>query len=328
MLKWILRFFYIMIIMIATVYVYGSANYSRLEAYYATYMNDYVDEESVYLEGINTLMNIDYHQEIPSYTFTGTSDTHEFTLSVYAIGVTLDDTLYDGMMIFVNDIMIIENGTLVDNPKLKIEVTLSDDTYLVGEEKTNVATVLHDPEKPFPYSYVPGLFLLFADNYLLLPQAEGSTEPLHYATIESISLAYSNGTTDEDGALVYDDTLLFLGTKVEVADAAYNKLSNLNIENHLLQLSENFQGEQPSENELSTFGLNTTRGDLSEFNGEIIRTMAIYGIIVLALTYVLFFHKFVMDKVRMRRIDMSNDKKPKVEDAIFKDIEYPKEDGK
>ncbi len=328
MLKWVLRFFYLMIIMVATVYVYGSANYSRLEAYYAEYMNDYVDDEATYLEGINTLMNIDYHQESPAYTYVATSDTHKFTLSIFAIGVTLDDTLYDGMMIFVNDVDITEDGTPVQNPKLKIEVTLSDDTYLSGEEKVNTATVLHDPEKPFPYSYVPALFLLYADNYLLIPQVEGSTDPLSYATVEQISIAYSNGETDEDGALVYNDTLLFIGAGSELADAAYNKKSDLIIDNTTLQLSENFAGDQPTEVEMTTFGLNANRGDLTEFNGVIFRTMAIYVLIVLALTYVLFFHKMVMDKVRSKRMGEANQNKPKVEEAIFKDIEYPKEDGK
>jgi hypothetical protein len=317
-----------MIIMVATVYVYGSANYSRLEAYYAKYMNDYVDDEAAYLEGINTLMNIDYHQETPAYTYIATSETHTFTLSIYAIGVTLDDQLYDGMMIFVNDIDITEAGTPVENPKLKIEVTLSDDTYLSGEEKVNTATVLHDPDKPFPYSYVPALFLLYADNYLLIPEEEGSTEEPSYATIEQITLAYSNGETDEDGALVYNDTLLFIGADMELADAAYNKLSDMSIDNTTLQLSANFSGDHPSEAEMITFGLNATRGDLGEFNLVIVRTMAIYVLIVLALTYVLFFHKMVMDKVRSKRLDTTNSSKPKVEEAIFKDIEYPKEDGK
>ena len=82
MLKWILRFFYIMIVSVATLYVYGSANYGRLEAYYEAYMADEIDNDDVYLTGINTLMNLAYYKQDPVYSYTSASDTHNLKLSV------------------------------------------------------------------------------------------------------------------------------------------------------------------------------------------------------------------------------------------------------
>lgn len=323
MLKWLVRFLYIMIISIATVYVYGSANYSRLEAYYSAYMQDSLDDTDTYLKGINTLMGIDYYKEISSMSYTSDDDQFALTLGVYAIGATFNETLYDGVMIFVNDVVITQGGERLVDPILKLSVTLSEPTYKSGDTFIDVATVIFDPTKEFPYSYVPAVFLLKADNYLKVIDSE------IVAMIERLSVAYSDGTTDDDG-IVYSDTLLFMGASEVIADAAHIKISDFDVATDSYSLSELFAGTQPTETEIASLGLVTTRGDLAEFNGLIWRTMIIYALIVLALTYVLFFHKFVMEKIAEKRsiAPASGDKKIINAEPIFKDVDPTKEDGK
>lgn len=324
MLKWILRFFYIMIISVATLYVYGSANYGRLEEYYAKYMADEIDNDAVYLKGINTLMNLEYYQETPIYTFVSDSDTHHIKVSVYAIGILNEDVYYDGMMIFVNQLEIYEDSELIENPIIKITAHLSDKTYKFDDELTDAPFVVFDSTKEFPYSYAPTLFLVYAQDYLLIPETE------NYSTIDRISVAYSNGERGEDGQYVYDPTLLFVAASEEVSEAAYNKATNLVLDEASFSLTKTF-GEDLSSEEIATLNLVTERGSLDEFNGVIVKTMLVYGLIVILLTYVLFFHKFVVEKIRNKR-DANRPviaKEPgKEQEAIFQDIEYKEENKK
>ncbi len=324
MLKWILRFFYIMIISVATLYVYGSANYGRLEEYYAKYMADEIDNDAVYLKGINTLMNLEYHQENAIYTSPESTDTEHIKVSVYAIGIKNDGKYYDGMMVFVNELEIYEDGKLVENPIIKITADLSDKTYKFNDELTDTPYVVYDSTKAFPYSYAPTLFLVYAEDYLLIPDTE------NYATVNRISVSYSNGEINEEGQYVFNPTLLFAGANEEVSEAAYNKAINLNLNESSFRLTETF-GDELSLDEIETLNLNTERGSLKEFNGVIVKTMLIYGLIVLALTYVLFFHKFVMAKIRNKRESSQTvvQKEPgKEQVAIFQDIDYSEEDKK
>jgi len=324
MLKWLVRFLYIMIISIATVYVYGSANYSRLEAYYTEYMQEALDDTDTYLEGINTLMGIDYYREISSVSYTSLDDQYQMTLGIYAIGATFNDTLYDGVMIFVNDVVITENGEIISDPILKLSVKLSEPTYKSGETFTDVATVVFDPTKEFPYSYVPAVFLLKADNYLKIVDSDV------IATLDRLTIAYSIGETDESGAYEYNETLLFAGADELISDAAHIKIDDFMITTESFSISALLEGDQPTEAEITTLGLVTARGDLKEFNGLIWRTMIIYALVVIALTYVLFFNKYVMEKIKEKRASKDPMGPKKIIDAepIFKDIDHSKEDGK
>ncbi|MDY0295629.1 MAG: hypothetical protein RBQ71_07485 [Acholeplasmataceae bacterium] len=322
MLKWILRFFYIMIISVATLYVYGSANYGRLEAYYAKYMAEQIDNDQLYLEGINTLMNLEYHQETPVYTYVSESDTHFVKLSVYPIGISNEGTYYDGVMIFINQLAIYDDGVLVEKPILKITAHLSDATYKLNDELIDNPSVVFDSTKEFPYSYAPTLFLVYADDYLKIPETET------FATIDMITVEYSTGARGEDGQYAYDTTMLLIATDSEAPEAAYNKATDMVLNESSFRLTESF-GDDLSAEEIETLGLNVTKGSLKEFNGVIVKTMSIYGLIVIALTYIIFFHKFVVEKIRAKRLDKQQEMKEpgKEQEAIFQDIEYD-EDGK
>lgn len=324
MLKWLVRFLYIMIISVATVYVYGSANYSRLEAYYAEYMQESLDDTEVYLKGINTLMGIDYYKEISSTSYASIDDQYKMTLGIYAIGATFNDTLYDGVMIFINHVVITKDGTPLANPILKLTATLSEETYKSGDGFTDTATVIFDPSKEFPYSYVPAVFLLKADNYLKIIDSDV------IADILRLTVSYSDGSTNDAGELIYSETLLFAGSDILIPDAAHLKSDTFQITQDMFSISDLLEGNKPTADEIETLALITDRGDLKEFNGLIWRTMIIYALIVLALTYVLFFHKFVMERIQSKRQSNLPRTQKNTADAepIFKDEVIDPKDGK
>ncbi|MDI6452961.1 hypothetical protein [Peloplasma aerotolerans] len=327
MFKWVIRFLYIMIISIATIYVYGSANYSRLEAYYADHMADSIDDTTTYLEGINTIMGLDYFSSNPIYQFKQDSGDYQFTLGIYAIGVTLENQLYDGLMVFVNNVRIVENNEVIEHPKLKIVVALDQSTYKSGDDRLNTATVLFDSEKVFPYSYVPAVFLLDADGYLQR-QVENSEEIIQ-AHISQISIAYSNGTKNDTGALVYNDSLLFVSSMEPYGEAAFVKTTDLAIDTNEYRLSTQFEGSQPTDAELATFNLNTNRGNLGDYNNLIWRTMAIYILITGVITYFLFFHKGVRERKQAKRyLQKDGETRTVTAQPIFKDTEENEKDRK
>lgn len=322
MLKWVLRFFYLMIISVATVYVYGSANYSRLEAFYSDHMADELNNPEAYLVGINTIMGLDYHTEDPVYAFESNEGDYQFKLGIYPIAVTLNDELIDGLMVYVYDVVITKNETLIEFPKIRVTVKLDEATYKIGEEFSDTATIVFDPEKSFPYSYVPNVFLLYSENYLKIDGED------RYANITDLRISYSDGTLTDENNLVFEETLLFIGGSTLSSDAAHHKSDQLMIDPLDYQLSLQFDNGL-DETAIETFGLVTASGNLSDYNGLIWRTMLIYGGIVVALTYVLFFHKYVMIKVRAKKELQNGDKaKDKSSEAIFKDIEYTEKDGK
>ena len=324
MLKWFLRITYIMILSIATMYVFGSSNYSRLTDYYEKYMMDYINDTEVYLEGINTVMNLDYHKEIiTAKTYTSQDEKMTLTLNFYAIGATVDKKLYDGLMIFVNNVRIENEDGVLINPILKIEVLLSDETYKSETGKSNIAVVEYNPTQKFPFSYVPIIFLLNAENYLLI---DDDSDIDAYATIESISISY--GVMDADGIVNYDPTLLFIGSDTILEDPAYIKANDFQIDESLFDLKSLFAGDRPTDQEIESLGLITTRGSLTEFNYIIWKNMAIFGVVVIALTYVLFFHKIVWQKIQERKqVDKPVVIKQKP-DQIFNDVDDKQKDGK
>jgi hypothetical protein len=321
MLKWILRILYIMILSVATMYVFGSSNYSRLTLYYEKYMEDHLNDSAVYLEGINTIMNLDYHKEIMApKTYTSADGKKELTLNFYAIGATLDKEFYDGLMIFVNNIKIETDDGLIEKPILKIEVLLSGKSYDTPEGKSEIATIEYNPTKEFPYSYVPIVFLLKADKYLLIPSTD--TTPVTYATVEAIFISY--GVLGDDGKINYDQTLLFSGSNTILEDPSYIKADDFIIDEASYSLSEQFEGSRPTSEEIEQFGLITARGDLREFNGVVWKNMIIFTLVATALTYVLFFHKIFWEKIRERKQANQPVVVTNKRDAIFVDVEEKK----
>ena len=321
MLKWVVRILYIMILSIATMYIFGSSNYDRLTKYYEAYMEEHLNNPDVYLKGINTIMNLDYHQKLQEpVTYQSADGKHRLTMHVYAIGATVDKQLKDGLMIYFNNIHIETASGKIENPVIKIDVTLSDETYLTRDGKSSLATIIFDPNKDFPYSYVPIAFFLKANDYLYNEATKT------YAEIVKIAVSYSTGVTDDKGNYLFDETYLFLGANELLAEAAYLKDDHLVFDPERYSLSALFENERPSQEEIIRFNLVTESGNLNEFNGIIWRNMILFSLIATAITYVLFFHKIFWQKIREKKETTGVVASVKSE-SIFKDewdgIQFP-----
>ncbi|MCD4827359.1 MAG: hypothetical protein K8Q99_06240 [Acholeplasmataceae bacterium] len=328
MMKWIGRSIYALAIVFISVIVYRYAYTAKLQEYYDAEIRDYIDDDETLLKGLNTLLTIDYYRESPIlYQYTSESGDYQFNLTAYAIGITYGDVSYDGMMFVVNNIAIIEDGELLVDPVLKITVTLSDNTLLVEEEFSTIGSVYYDPLLPFSIYNVPALFLFDAENYLLIPN-EDEDAPETYATVENITLEYSNGEANDDDQYIFNEVPLFVGSKVEYRDAAFLKDSTFNIDQDLYQLQDDFGTDGLTEDDLSTYNLINEQDDLTPYNGAIWRIMVLYVLLIVVITYFLFFHKMVMGRIQYKKRLASKQADVKNPEVIFKDEDIDTKDEK
>ena len=318
MLKWILRFFYVVIMMIAAMFVYASSNFERVEKHYEVVMRDNINNTDEFFIGINTVNGLDYIQQAPGYQFVSTHETHKITVSLHAIGATIDGKKLDGVMVFFNQFDIQENDSTLEEIVFEIKADLSDKTYKgSGSELTDQAVTYFSTTGKLRNSWLPVLFLLYTDNFLLIPNSD------NFATIEGIHINYSNGEKNDDGQLIFKP--LYSGHPDTPSSLAYNQDDNFIYNQETYQLSKVY-GPELTNDEIETLGLITERASLRPYTGIIIKNMAIFFVVFFALTYVLFFHKRVMELRRAKTSQgTSSDKKPVVQEAIFKDIE-PKDE--
>lgn len=323
MLKWVGRMLYVMVISLLSLQIYSYAYYSKLQEYYTENVSEYVNDETVYLNGINTLMGIDYYRESPPlYEYINNDGDYQINVRAYGVGIVSNKTYYDGFMIYVNNVNIVENGYPIDDPIIKITVELDENTLLVDEELTNTGSIFFDPSQPFAYYNVPVLFLFDADDYLKIPDTD------ILANLIRIEVSYSDGSIDENKDFVYNDSPLFLATTVPTDESAFNKDGALVINVDDYRLRAQFADNVPTESEILTYNLNTDHGDLRPYNWVIWRTMGIYVLIVALITYLLFFHKAVRERYKTRNYGIRKNGTQVVDaEPIFKDIEYKDKDN-
>jgi hypothetical protein len=324
MLKWVGRILYIIIISLLSLQIYSYAYYSKLQEYYTDNVEEHLNDNEVYLNGINTLMGIDYYRETPVlYSFSNTTGDFQFSVNVYAVGVNAKDVYYDGLMIFVNNVSITKESTVIEDPILKISVELDQATLLVDEELSDTGSIYFDPSQPFAYYNVPVLFLFDADDYLKVPDEDA------FAVINRILVEYSDGEKDEDNALIFDDSALFIASKEAISDAAYHKDTAFDINVEDYKLRDDFADQVPTDAEIIAFGLNADHGDLNAYNWTVWKIMLIYIALVIVVTYLLFFHKMVREHFKTKNyIPRSNTGNTVTAEPIFKDPDINQKDGR
>ena len=324
MLKWFGRALYVMVITLLSLQVYSYSYYSKLQEYYTDVVADNVDDDAIFLKGINTLMGIDYYRESPVlYEYIKDDGDFQLSVRVYAVGIMSDKSYYDGYMIFVNDVVIVEDGVTLVDPVIEIAVELDQATLLVNEVMTDSGSITYDSQQAFAYYNVPVLFLFDAESYLKIPDEDA------FSNLTRIEVSYSNRTVDEDDYYVFNESPLFIAASTPISESAYNKDSNLIIDPNVYRLRDQFADDVPSDAEITSFNLVTERDDLSDYNGVIWRTMAIYFVIVIGITYLLFFHKKVREHYKTRNYGIKTDgSNTGNAESIFKDAEYTDKDGK
>lgn len=323
MMKWIGRSIYVLAIAFISVIVYRIAYTAKLQEYYEAEIKDNMDDDEILLKGLNTLLTIDYYREAPLlYQYISNEGNYQFNLSAYAIGISYGDQAYDGLMFVLNNVQITENDEIIDNPIIKMSVSLSHQTLLVNEAFTNYGSIYYDPVLPFSIYNVPALFLFDAENYLLVPNDDENAEKV-YATIESITLEYSNGLTNDKNDYVFDEVPMFVGSKTEYRDAVHDdhKDSTFGIDPTLYQLKDNFGSDGLTSEDIETLNLVTDQDDLTPYNGAVWRIMIIYVLVVLMLTYFLFFHKYVRIRMQRNQTIIAKEKQALENKSLFKDVD-------
>ena len=342
-LKWVGRFVYIILVMFSALYIIQIGYISRNNAYYVNEVMDHWNERDTYLEGVSTLQYLDYYQKDPFYTYNtkdhgGVVGETNFELSIHAVGITYNDIFYDGFLVFINNVEIYENGSLVEDPILKLTANLSDATILIDDTYENQGSVVFDPQSESYYGNTPALMLFDITGNLINDNGtEDDTSDDILATLAKITIDYSNRSTNEEaGTYIFNSDVtggspLFVGANGTVNDGAIYTATDLVVEASDYQLSNQFVGEEFSDTDVQTLGLNDQHGDVSDYNGEIWRIMVFYILAVAVITYFLFFHKIVRAKyLDKKAASQTNSNVVEAEvEPIFKDAPAEdNEDGK
>lgn len=301
MIKWLGRTVYIIIILLLTLQIYFFAFQSKLQQFYEEHMASYVDDNDAYLVGMNTLADIDYYQKTPIYSFTSDNPDYQFEINVHAIGalVTNQDNKQvraDGLLVYINKVSI----RTIETPIIRLTLTLDQNSIIVRDSNgdntlTNKIQMEYNPKVEFPRSNIPILFLVKTEGSLVVPETG------ILSNIKVLKAEISDGVTDRDDQLIYDPKALFIASDEIVPEGAYVKDDQLIIRADDYSLRSLFAADVPSESEIETYNLITDREDLSQYNGIVWRTMIGYGLMVVLITYLLFFHKNVMIKMREKK---------------------------
>jgi len=301
MIKWLGRTVYFIIIILLTVQIWFFAYQSKLQQFYEEYMAEYVDDNATYLVGLNTLADIDYHQETPIYSFSSEDPDYQFDVNVHAIGALItnqdnEQERVDGLLFFINKI----NIKTIEEPIIRFTLTLDQNSITVRDNEgndvlTNKVQMIYNPKLDFPSSNIPVLFLVKTEGSLVIPEVG------ILSNVKTLKIEMSDGVTDTNDQFIFDPKALFIASNELVSEGAYVKDDQLSINPEDYSLRTLFADVNPSESEINTYGLITDREDLNQYNGIIWRTMIGYGLMVVLITYLLFFHKNVMIKRREKK---------------------------
>lgn len=331
--KWIGRIIYAILLIFVTFFVMSGANDARSNAYLAENMSNNWDDEEEFFVGINTLLNLDYITEepiIPAYV----DDTgkHQLTFQIYGIGYTdTDGNHLDGVMLFVNDLLIYEEDETsglykkVENPYVRLTIytdePIEDSADFVsysGFEGQNFSAGFLFDQESVEIAYD-------------LTMDDGSL-----ATITRIDIDYSNGSSDGTD-LIYKPESLMIISDTLVDDPVFEdsiKISDFSYDAADYRLQDQLTTWPVTDAEADALNLFIERDDITAYNWDMIRVYLIYGLFVIIVTYLLFFHKKTMQYIYAKRAakkgnqDSDGNKlNPDVIGPIFKD-EPVEEDGK
>jgi hypothetical protein len=308
MWKWLGRISYFFIIAFLSLQVYSFGYFRQLNAYYTDQVKPHLDNPILILEGMNTLLGLSYFQEEPFYNVTYDQEGITFDLGIYAVGAITNDAPVFGYAIVLSNVSITHETSLLERAILRLTVEMTEKTFLVNGNYESRKTMTFDPGNPFNFQNVPLFFIFDFDGYNLSPDI------LEPALISRIELSYGY---IKDDAYVYDERLLFLASSIPTSEAARFKDQSFSMNLSDYQLELNFDTLTPTLSDITSFGLNITRGDISSYQGIMTRYIIIFLVVTFILTYALFFHKPLMRYQSSKKKDI----KSLPQTSIFKDPE-------
>ena len=308
MLKWFLRILYFIVIAVLSLQVYGYGYFQQLEAYYKDNLEPYLEDEVTYMEGMNTLLGLSYFSEDANlFDISITEGDIQYRFSIRTVGAVTNDVGVDGYAMMISDIHITHEGNILERPIIKMTVEMSDDTFLVDGNYTNLKTLIYDIDNPFSFQNIPVFFMFDYDGYNVITETEA------FAEITRIEILYG---WVNDNVYEFSPVPIFLATQAPSNEAALYKTSGFSISNdyRLMQL---FDENTPDEIQIATYQLNTTRDDINAYSHILTRIIVIFLVAVFVVTYFLFFHgsvvRYYKKKKAMRQPKIKNN------NSIFKD---------
>ncbi len=332
--KWIGRFLYAIIIIYMTFVIIQSANGARSNAYLLENMSEYYNDETQFFKGVNTLLGLDYITYEPiAPVYTDTTREHRLTFQIYGIGYTDQEGIHlDGMMIFVNDVVIYEKNEetgfykLLENPYIRLTI-FTDELQENSTEPVSYTSVGMNFSAGFVFDQVS------SEVAYDLTKTDGSL-----AKITRVDVDYSNGATNADGSLIYSPESIMIVASQPVDDPVFDdsiKITDFNYDPESYRLSDDITTWPVTDAEASTLNLMTDHDDITAYNWHMIRVYLLYAGFVIIVTYLLFFHKKVMGLIHTKRTQKNKDNDIETEsvddhlvEQIFKDPEYREKDGK
>ncbi len=308
MLKWFLRILYFIVIAVLSLQVYGYGYFQQLEAYYKDNLEPYLEDEVTYMEGMNTLLGLSYFSEDADlFDVSITEGDIQYRFSIRTVGAVTEDVGVDGYAMMISDINIIHEGNSLERPIIKMTVEMTEDTFLVDGNYTNIKTLIYDIDNPFSFQNIPVFFMFDYDGYNVIPESES------FADIARIEILY--GWVNED-VYEFSPVPIFLATQVPNNEAALYKTTDFSISNdyRLMQL---FENNRPDDIQIATYNLNTTRDDINSYSYILTRIIVIFLFAVFVVTYFLFFHGSVMRYYKKKKAMRLP--KNEMNQSIFKD---------
>jgi len=336
-LKWIGRILYFILVLFGAIFIVQLGIGAKNNSYYVNDVQPEWDNTQQFLTGISTIYAFDYFQEDAFYTYSKNEEDISFDLNIYAIGGTYGEEFYDGFIILINHVEIYENDTLIENPLVKITIDLTENTYLTNDDLTSQFETIYDPENDSiyatqAYNNIPAVRLFYAPGHLINTNDTDDVADDIISTVNRITIDYSNRETDEDGNYIFNydhtDKYLFIASTTDTVDESIYK-ETFTIEDSHYKLSEQFSDDTYTDDDIDTLNLVTDHGDLSPYNWQLVNPILIYLLFAITFTYLIFFHKHVMAKIRAKKQTTSNLEEKAIVEPIFKDIEPSNEkDGK
>lgn len=308
MLKWFLRILYFIVIAVLSLQVYGYGYFQQLEAYYKDNLEPYLEDEVTYMEGMNTLLGLSYFSENADlFDVSITEGDIQYRFSIRTVGAVTEDVGVDGYAMMISDIDITHEGNVLERSIIKMTVEMTDDTFLVDGNYTNIKTLIYDIDNPFSFQNIPVFFMFDYDGYNVIPESES------FADIARIEILY--GWVNDD-VYEFSPVPIFLATQMPNNEAALYKTTDFSISNdyRLMQL---FENNRPDEIQIATYQLNTTRDDINAYSYILTRIIVIFLVAVFVVTYFLFFHGSVMRYYKKKKAMRLP--KNEMNQSIFKD---------
>lgn len=328
MLKWLLRILYVFLLLLVSVYVIFSAQMSRHSKYYDEHIRP-IEVESedkddlFYTNFFNFYVNFYGYKSgtldtTPIIEVVANEPTFSYTYRLYTFTYKTDKEEMVGYYgIFRNLVFKDDKGEKLVNPEVSFLFEFNNADF---SNKVSVA-----PEQP---SILQNSVQLILDGHI---RKETDSSALLFFTNVNDKQSFSDYLTHisysykPNGSTENSKTFLVINHDDSVESNGYEHHPTVTYTNTPVLINGHIDGFNFNNAEnMTTYGADTTAH--LAYNGGVTRTIIIYSLIVIAITFLLFFRKPLQNYLANRREKKFKEengdvlKESKVIEPIFQDV--------